>query len=45
MDKPSKKTLLREIAENNADFDFGSLERTNITNLVVIRDLAIKARD
>ena len=42
--RPSKKTLIREIAENSDLFDFGSLERTNITNLVVIRDMAIKAR-
>ena len=41
---PSKKTLIREIAENSDLFDFGSLERTNITNLIVIRDMAIKAR-
>ena len=42
--RPSKKTLIREIAENCDLFDIGSLERTNITNLVVIRDMAIKAR-
>ena len=42
--RPSKKTLIREIAENSDLFDFGSLERTNITNLIVIRDMAIKAR-
>ena len=42
--RPSKKTLIREIAENRDLFDIGSLERTNITNLVVIRDMAIKAR-
>ena len=42
--RPSKKTLIREIAENSDLFDFGSLERTNITNLVVIRDMAVKAR-
>ena len=42
--RPSKKTLIREIAEHSDLFDFGSLERTNITNLIVIRDMAIKAR-
>ena len=42
--RPSKKTLIREIAENSDLFDFGSLERTNITNLIVIRDMAITAR-
>ena len=42
--RPSKKTLIREIAENSDLFDMGSLERTNITNLIVIRDMAIKAR-
>ena len=42
--RPSKKTLIREIAENCDLFDIGSLERTNITNLVVIRDMAVKAR-
>ena len=42
--RPSKKALIREIAENSDLFDFESLARTNITNLVVIRDMAIKAR-
>ena len=42
--RPSKKTLIREIAENSDLFDFGSLERTNIHNLVVIRDMVVKAR-
>jgi len=36
---PSKKDLLREIIEINDLFDVGSLGRTNIANLVVIRDL------
>ena len=36
---PSKKDLLREIMEINDLFDVGSLGRTNIANLVVIRDL------
>ena len=36
--KESKKDLLREIAEVSDLFDFASLERTNITNLIVIRD-------
>jgi hypothetical protein len=35
----SKKDLLREILEINDLFDLGSLGRTNIANLVVIRDL------
>jgi len=42
--RPSKKTLIREIAENSDLFDMGSLERTNVANLIVIRDMAIKAR-
>ena len=42
--RPSKKILIREIAENSDLFDFGSLERTNIHNLVVIRDMVLKAR-
>ena len=36
---PSKKDLLREIMEINDLFDVGSLGRTNIANLVVIRNL------
>lgn len=43
--KPSKKELIREIAGDSDLFDFVSLERTNITNLIVIRDLVAKARD
>jgi len=42
--RPSKKALIREIAENSDLFDFGSLERTNIKNLTVIRDLILSAR-
>ena len=42
--RPSKKILIREIAENSDLFDFVSLERTNIHNLVVIRDMVVKAR-
>ena len=40
--KPSKKELIREIAEHSDLFDFSSLARTNITNLIVIRDLVMK---
>ena len=36
--RPSKKVLIREIAEVTDLFDFPSLERTNIQNLTVIRD-------
>ena len=36
--KPSKKELIRDIAAVTDLFDFASLERTNITNLIVIRD-------
>ena len=36
---PSKKDLLREIIELNDSFDVGSLGRTNIANLVVLRNL------
>ena len=35
--RPSKKVLIREIAEQTDLFDFPSLERTNIQNLTVIR--------
>ena len=42
--RPSKKALIREIAENSDLFDFGSRERTNIKNLTVIRDLILSAR-
>ena len=38
----SKKDLLREIAENTNGIDIGSIERTNIKNLVWIRDKAIE---
>lgn len=40
--RPSKKALLKEIAETQSpllkggDFDYNSLERTNITNLMLI---------
>jgi len=45
MDKnPSKKELIRDIAANSDLFDFTSLARTNITNLIVIRDLVVNAR-
>tara|TARA_R100000656_G_scaffold21756_2_gene19186 strand:- start:694 stop:900 length:207 start_codon:yes stop_codon:yes gene_type:complete len=37
--RPSKKVLIREIAEQTDLFNFASLERTNIHNLTVIRDL------
>ena len=43
--RPSKKALIREIAENSDLFDFESLARTNITNLIVIRDLVVASRD
>ena len=36
---PSKKELLREIIELNDSFDIGSLGRTNVSNLVVLRNL------
>ena len=36
--RPSKKVLIREIAEQTDLFNFASLERTNIQNLEVIRD-------
>ena len=40
--RPTKKSILREIAETDSpllkggDFDYASLERTNITNLMLI---------
>ena len=34
MKNPSKKAIIREIAENIDLFDFTSLARTNITNLI-----------
>ena len=36
--RPSKKVLIREIAEQTDLFNFASLERTNIQNLEGIRD-------
>ena len=36
---PSKRELLKEIIELNDSFDVGSLGRTNIANLVVLRNL------
>lgn len=42
--KPSKKALIRDIAGDTDLFDFASLERTNIQNLIVIRDLVANAR-
>ena len=43
--RPSKKTIIREIMETptptGGEFDMSSLERTNITNLILIRDLLI----
>jgi len=36
---PSKKDLLREIIELNDLFDVGSLGRTNVSNLIVLRNL------
>ena len=41
----SKKAIIREIAENSDLFDFTSLARTNIANLIVIRDLVVASRD
>ena len=40
--RPSKKVLIREIAEQTDLFNFASLERTNIQNLEVIRDKFIE---
>ena len=42
--RPSKKALIKEIIENNDNFDVGSLERTNITNLTEIKRLVISNR-
>ena len=42
--RPSKKALLREVAENSNDYDIGSLERTNIHNITAIRNMVVKAR-
>ena len=43
--RPNKKTIIREIMETptptGGEFDINSLERTNITNLILIRDLLI----
>mgnify|MGYP001242460376 CR=1 FL=1 len=39
---PSKKDLLREIAEFTDLFEVNSLSRTNVANLVVIRDLVAR---
>ena len=40
--RPSKKVVIREIVELNDRFDFNSLERTNLDNLLVIKDLLLK---
>tara|TARA_B100000123_G_scaffold150392_1_gene111141 strand:+ start:889 stop:1071 length:183 start_codon:yes stop_codon:yes gene_type:complete len=40
--RPSKKVVIREIVELNDRFDFNSLERTNLENLLVIKDLLLK---
>ena len=37
--KPSKKVLIREIAELSDSFNLTSLERTNIENLIQIKML------
>ena len=37
--RPSKKVLIREIAELSDSFDLNSLERTNIPNLIQIKIL------
>jgi hypothetical protein len=37
--KPSKKVLIREIAELSDYFDLTSLERTNVDNLIQIKTL------
>ena len=42
--RPSKKALLRGIAENTNNLDIPSLERTNIKNLEEIERLVILAR-
>jgi len=42
--RPSKKALLRGIAENTNNLDIASLERTNIKNLAEIERLVIEAR-
>lgn len=43
--RPSKKLIIRQIMETptptGGEFDLVSLERTNITNLVLIRDLLL----
>ena len=40
--RPSKKVVIREIVELNDRFDFNSLERTNLENLIVIKELCLK---
>ena len=42
--RPSKKVVIREIVELNDRFDFNSLERTNLENLIVIKELCLKER-
>jgi hypothetical protein len=41
--KPTKKELIRDIAAHSDLFDFASLARTNITNLIVIRGLVMRS--
>jgi len=42
--RPNKKTLIKEIIENNDHFDIASLERTNINNLTEIKRLVLLTR-
>ncbi len=42
--RPNKKTLIREIIENNDHFNVSSLERTNIQNLTEIKRLVLLTR-
>lgn len=43
--RPSKKLIIRQIMEmetpTGGEFDSNSLERTNITNLILIRDILL----
>ena len=42
--RPNKKTLIKEIIENNDHFNVSSLERTNIQNLTEIKRLVLLTR-
>ena len=43
--RPSKKALIRGVAENSNNYDIGSLERTNVHNLKQLNKDLIQLRE